>query len=57
MGTLIVSVILIGIVALIIKSLYKKHIDAKKSGGCCCGCSGCSGGNCNKVLRKPYENQ
>lgn len=57
MGTVIVSVILIGIVALIIKSLYKKHIDAKKSGGCCCGCSGCSGGNCNKVLRKPYENQ
>lgn len=48
MGTVIVSVVLFAIVTLIVKSIHKKHVNAKKTGGCCCGCSGCSGGKCNK---------
>jgi len=43
MGTVIISVILFIIVSLIVKSLCKKYINAKKTGSCCCGCSGCSG--------------
>lgn len=42
MGTVIVCVILFIIVSLIVKSLCKKYINAKKNGECCCGCSGCS---------------
>lgn len=48
MGTVIVSVALFVIVTLIVKSLCKKYIKARKTGTCCCGCSGCCGGKCNK---------
>ena len=41
MGTVIVCIILFIVLTGIIKSLCKKHLDAKKSGKCCCGCSGC----------------
>lgn len=37
--TFVICVILVIIVALIIRSLVKKH---KNGGGCGCGCSGCS---------------
>ena len=47
MGTVIVSIILFLVVTLIVKSLYKKHLMAKKSGGCCGCCAGCTGG-CGK---------
>jgi len=43
MGTAIICVILFVIITLIVKSLCKKYINAKKTGGCCCSCSGCSG--------------
>lgn len=44
MGTVIICVILCIVIFFSIKSMCKKHIKAKKSGGCCCscGCSGCS---------------
>ncbi|MBS7311628.1 MAG: FeoB-associated Cys-rich membrane protein [Treponema sp.] len=48
MGTAIVCVILFIMIALIVKSLCKKYHKAKKSGGCCCGCSGCSSSTCKK---------
>lgn len=48
MGTLIVSVILFVAITLIVKSLCKKYLKAKKSGECCCGCSGCCNTKCNK---------
>ena len=47
MGTLIISTILFIIVTLIVKSICRKHIEAKKNGSVCCGCSKCSSG-CNK---------
>ncbi|MDY3758453.1 MAG: FeoB-associated Cys-rich membrane protein [Treponema sp.] len=47
MGTVIISTILFIIVTLIVKSICRKHIDAKKNGSVCCGCSKCSCG-CNK---------
>ena len=40
MGTVIVSIILFLVVTLIVRSLCKKHLMAKKSGGCCAGCTG-----------------
>ena len=39
MGTVIVALVLAGMLALAVKSIYKQ----KKSGGCCGGCSGCAG--------------
>lgn len=39
LGNLIVLLVLAGVVALAIRSLWKSH----KSGGHCAGCSGCSG--------------
>ncbi|WP_407399410.1 FeoB-associated Cys-rich membrane protein [Treponema sp.] len=47
MGTVIISTILFIIVTLIVKSICKKHIEAKKNGSVCCGCAKCSCG-CNK---------
>ena len=47
MGTVIISTILFIIVTLIVKSICRKHIEAKKNGSVCCGCSKCSSG-CNK---------
>jgi len=47
-GTLIISLVLAAMFALAVRSIYKQ----KKSGGCGCGCSGCSsasagcGGSC-----------
>lgn len=44
MGTVIICVILCIAIFFSIKSICKKHIKAKKNGGCCCSCScGCSG--------------
>ncbi|MBO4949107.1 MAG: FeoB-associated Cys-rich membrane protein, partial [Peptococcaceae bacterium] len=37
MGTLAVSLVLVAMFALAVRSIYKQ----KKSGGCGCGCSGC----------------
>lgn len=45
MGTLIVSLVLLMIVGMIIKSIIKKHKEVKRTGSCCCGCSGC-GSDC-----------
>ncbi|MCQ2242397.1 FeoB-associated Cys-rich membrane protein [Treponema sp.] len=42
MGTVIISTILFIIVTLIVKSICRKHIEAKKNGSACCGCSNCS---------------
>lgn len=51
MGTAVVSVILFIVVSLAVKSVCKKYINAKKTGGCTCGCSGCSS-CCNQDVRK-----
>ena len=40
MMTVIVSAVLLAMVALLIRSMWKEH----KAGGGCNGCSGCSGG-------------
>ncbi len=40
--TFVICIILLIIVALIIRSLVKKH---KNGGGCGCGCSGCPRAN------------
>ena len=40
MMTVIVSAVLLAIVALLIRSMWKDH----KAGGSCGGCNGCSGG-------------
>lgn len=42
MGTIIVSIILIGLVALVIRSMIKNK-KAGKMPGCSCGCSDCPG--------------
>lgn len=41
MGTVIVSVVLFVVVTMIVKSICKKHIAAKKNGNFCCGCTKC----------------
>lgn len=44
MANIIVGLIVVGIVALAVKSLIKQ----KKAGGCGCGCENC-GANCHDV--------
>lgn len=46
MGTIIASMVLAGMFALAVRSIYRDM----KTGGCCSGCSGCagcSGGKCS----------
>ena len=59
MGTVIISTILFIIVTLIVKSICRKHIEAKKNGSVCCGCSKCSSGcNATSQTRKtPFRRQ
>ncbi len=42
-GTVIVSLILIGVVALAIRSIVRQKKSAKACGGCCGSCVGCTG--------------
>ena len=39
-GTIVISLVIVGIVILIIRKMRK---DKKSGGSCGCGCSGCSG--------------
>ena len=43
MGTAIVLVILAAVVALAVRSIWKR----RKSGGCSCGCPGCNKKSCH----------
>ncbi|HWR21982.1 MAG TPA: FeoB-associated Cys-rich membrane protein [Feifaniaceae bacterium] len=44
LSTIIISVVLAGIVALVIRNMVKKRKQAKETGGCA-GCPGCSSGS------------
>ena len=45
MGTIIVGIVLLGIIALAVRSVVKSR---KKGNGCGCGCDGCSkSGSCH----------
>ena len=43
-ATIIISVILVAVVCLLIRSLVRDHKNGKGCGGCPGGCSGCAGG-------------
>ncbi|MEM5768001.1 MAG: FeoB-associated Cys-rich membrane protein [Bacillota bacterium] len=42
MGTVIVGIVLVGVVALVIRSLWKNHAAGKTCGGCSGDCSHCN---------------
>ncbi len=49
LGTIIVSLILIAVVALIIVKMAKDRKNGKSTGGCGCGCEHCAmHGKCHK---------
>ncbi len=49
LGTIVVSLILIAVVALIIAKMVKDRKNGKSPGGCGCGCEHCAmRGKCHK---------
>ena len=55
MGTIIASMVLAGMFALAVRSIY---LDMKTGGCCggCSGCAGCSGGKCSRPSMQVSQN-